>query len=103
MTPEGVVQANENIEKILSERSRVAGALGASSAVVHIFPSDANFLLVQVEDARGLVATMARSGIKIRDRSALAGTENSVRISIGTPDENNAMLAVLNQYAAETS
>jgi histidinol-phosphate/aromatic aminotransferase/cobyric acid decarboxylase-like protein len=43
---------------------------------------------------------MERHGIKIRDRSAMPGIENSVRISIGTPEENNAMLSALEDYAA---
>jgi histidinol-phosphate/aromatic aminotransferase/cobyric acid decarboxylase-like protein len=64
------------------------------------FPSDANFLLVQVDDARAVVQTMERPGINIRDRSGLPGIENCVCISIGTPEENNAMLSALEHYVA---
>jgi histidinol-phosphate aminotransferase len=99
MTTEGLIHAKANIAAILEERSRVSLALTACRAVTKVFPSDANFLLVQVDDARALVQTMEGDGIKIRDRSAMLGIENSVRISIGTPEENNAMLSALEQYA----
>jgi histidinol-phosphate aminotransferase len=100
MTTEGLMQAKANITAILEERSRVSQTLATSPAVTKVFPSDANFVLVQVDDARALVQTMEGCGIKIRDRSALPGIENAVRISIGTPEENDAMLAALEQYAA---
>ncbi|MGW4843010.1 aminotransferase class I/II-fold pyridoxal phosphate-dependent enzyme [Nocardia brasiliensis] len=101
MTLLGVLRSAVNIGKVLTERSRVTRILVASPAVVRVFPSDANFVLVQVRDARGLVTMMARSGIKISDGSTFPTTPNAVRITIGTPDENNAMLAVLDQYADE--
>jgi histidinol-phosphate aminotransferase len=99
MTTEGLIHAKANIVAILEERSRVSLSLTTCRAVIKVFPSDANFLLVQVDDARALVQTMEECGIKIRDRSAMLGIENSVRISIGTPEENNAMLSALEQYA----
>lgn len=100
MTTDGLVHAKTNIAAIVEERSRVSQALSMCPAVTKVFPSDANFLLVQVDDARALVQAMERNGIKIRDRSALPGINNSVRISIGTPEENNAMLSELEHYAA---
>jgi histidinol-phosphate aminotransferase len=100
MTTEGLIHAKANIATVLEERSRVSQALTACRAVTKIFPSDANFLLVKVDDARALVQAMEGYGIKIRDRSAMPGIENCVRISIGTPDENNTMLSALEQYAA---
>src|ERR1700722_3741081 len=103
MTTEGLIHAKANIAAILEERSRVAQALSRCRAVAKAFPSDANLLLVQVDDARALVRTMEGRGIKIRDRSALPGIENSVRISIGTPEENNAMLSALEHYPDRTS
>jgi histidinol-phosphate aminotransferase len=102
MTTDGLVHAKANIAAILEERSRVSQALAMCPAVTKVFPSDANFLLVQVDDARALVQAMEGDGIKIRDRSALPGIRNSVRISIGTPEENNAMLSVLEHYAARS-
>jgi histidinol-phosphate aminotransferase len=100
MTAEGLLYAKANVAATLKERSRVSQALTTCRAVTKVFPSDANFLLVQVDDALAVVQMMARQGIKIRDRSALPGIENCVRISIGTPEENNAMLSALEHYVA---
>jgi len=99
MTTEGLIHAKANIAAVLEERARVSQALTACPAVTRVFPSDTNFLLVQVDDAHALVQAMEGYGIKIRDRSALPGIKNSVRISIGTPEENNAMLSALQCYA----
>ncbi|AFU02688.1 aminotransferase class I/II-fold pyridoxal phosphate-dependent enzyme [Nocardia brasiliensis] len=101
MTLLGVLRSAVNIGKVLTERTRVARVLAGSSAVVRVFPSDANFLFVQVRDASGLVDMMTQSGVKIADGSTFPAAPDAVRISIGTPAENNAMLAVLDQYAEE--
>ncbi|KAA8880586.1 histidinol-phosphate transaminase [Nocardia colli] len=101
MTPDGLAYARANIANILDERWRVSQALAASPVVVKVFLSDANFLLVEVDDARRLVRVMQENGIKIRDRSTMHGTGNCVRISIGTPAENDAMLSVLECYSEE--
>ena len=99
MTTEGLIHAKTNIAAVLEERARVLQALTACPAVTKVFPSDANFLLAQVDNAPRLVQTMEGYGIKIRNRSALPGIENSVRISIGTSEENTALLSALERYA----
>jgi histidinol-phosphate aminotransferase len=101
MSPDGMAYAKARIQTIVDERERITKVLQASPAVRHVFPSDANFLLLQVTQPRRLVAMMEDAGIKIRDRSTLPGAEGSVRISVGTPDENDAMLAVVERYAED--
>jgi histidinol-phosphate aminotransferase len=101
MTAEGLIHAKANIAAVLEERTRVSQALAACPAVTKVFPSDANFLLVQVDDARTLIDAMEGCGIKICDQSALPGIENSLRISIGTPKQNNAMLSALEEATVE--
>jgi histidinol-phosphate aminotransferase len=97
--PEGIEYGRANIRRILEERDRVRAVLLQSPAVSHIFPTDANFLLVQTPDAKRLTQLMADHGIKIRDRSGVV--ERSVRISIGTPDENARLLEVFKLYERE--
>ncbi|HSK97637.1 MAG TPA: histidinol-phosphate transaminase [Euzebyales bacterium] len=100
LSPEGMRYAQDKIARIVAERRRMAQVLDESPAVRRVFPSDANFLLVQVDDPRGLIAAMEDAGIKLRDRSTMPGAEGSVRIAVGTPEENDEMLAVLDRYAA---
>ncbi|HSK98648.1 MAG TPA: histidinol-phosphate transaminase [Euzebyales bacterium] len=99
MSPDGMAYAKARISTIVDERERLAKAFRAAPAVRRVFPSDANFLLVQVAQPRRLIAMMEDAGIKIRDRSTLRGAEGSVRISVGTPQENDALLEVFERYA----
>jgi histidinol-phosphate aminotransferase len=100
LTPEGVAYGRANIGRLLAERDRVAAVLAASPITRRVYPSDANFLLVDVADPAGLTATMAAHGIKIRDRSG--AVNGAVRITIGTAEENDAMLKVLADYSRTT-
>jgi histidinol-phosphate aminotransferase len=103
MSPDGMRYAKARIQTIVDERERLAKAFAASPAVRRVFPSDANFLLIQVGRPRRLLAMMEDAGIKIRDRSTLPGAQGSVRISVGTPQENDEMLSVFERYAVEVA
>jgi histidinol-phosphate aminotransferase len=96
VSPAGIAHGRANIARIVEERERVRAALAGSPAVRRIFPSDANFLLVQTSDARLLVKVMESAGIKIRDRSGVV--DDAVRISIGTPAENDELLIAFTDY-----
>ncbi|MEJ7785112.1 MAG: histidinol-phosphate transaminase [Solirubrobacteraceae bacterium] len=97
LRPEGVAHARANIGRLLDERRRVKAALEAMPGT-RVFPSDANWLLVGVADSTELVRRFETAGIQVRDRSSVCGIEGSVRISIGTGEENDAMLAVVSQH-----
>lgn len=84
------------VKKILSERSRMVNDLLKFPFVIKIYPSDANFLLVKMNDARGIYNFLIERGIVVRDRSKVKLCEGCLRITIGSPDENNALLKVLN-------
>ncbi|MEU8240791.1 histidinol-phosphate transaminase [Actinoplanes missouriensis] len=98
LSAEGLTHGRANIDRVLAERDRVALLLKRSPLVLEIFPSDANFLLVRTTDASGICRHLEEAGIRIRDRSGLV--EGAVRISIGLPEENDAMLAALADHAA---
>ena len=61
--------------------------------VKKIYPSDANFLLLEVENADSLYAFLVAKKIITRNRSKQV--ENCIRITIGTPDENDELLKAL--------
>jgi len=63
--------------------------------VIRVFPSDANFLLVKMEDARGIYKYLTDRGIVVRDRSQVNLCEKSLRITIGSPEENENLLNAL--------
>lgn len=89
----------EQASAVRRERARMAGALAALRRVT-VFPSHANFLLIRVPDAPAWFATLREAGILVKNvdgwHPLLAGC---LRITIGTPAENNAVLDALSRYA----
>jgi histidinol-phosphate/aromatic aminotransferase/cobyric acid decarboxylase-like protein len=100
MSPEGLARARAHIRLLRQERAVVEDALRGSPGATRVYPSDANFLLVETPEPGRLVATMAGAGVKVRDRSTVPGIEGSVRIGIGTPEQNQRMLDTFEKYAA---
>lgn len=80
----------EQLFKVLSERERLADELGALG--LKVYPSDANFLLVEVGDANGMYDYLVGRGVIVRNRNSVAKCLGCLRITVGTPDENNQLL-----------
>ncbi len=80
---------------IVARREEVAAALAACPDIVELLPSDANYLLVRVNDAADLCNKCRNSGIIIRNQSHQPGLENSVRVSIGSHEDMQAFIAVV--------
>lgn len=85
-------ELKKNVAIILEERELLRNKLSDIHWVKEIFPSDANFLLVRVEDATTIYTQMLNSGIILRNRSNVALCENCLRITIGTPQENKLLI-----------
>lgn len=83
------------VKKIVSEREVVINALKSITFIKHIFPSDANFILVKVDDANLRYNQLIQAGIVIRNRSNQQLCENCLRITIGTKEENNQLITTL--------
>lgn len=96
---EEVGQVNDMIKEIVRERETLQQTLLQLPMVEHIYPSDANFLLVKVDDPRGLYNYLLQSGIVVRDRSRVELCEGCLRITVGTPEENNTLVNALNERA----
>ena len=63
-----------------------------------VYPSDANFLLAKMKNARSVYDYLSNNGIIVRDRSKVVLCDESLRITIGTPDENKQLIEVLSNY-----
>jgi histidinol-phosphate aminotransferase len=95
LSPGGLAAARASVEGLIAERRRLAGALARLPAVRRVWPSDSNFLLLAVSDSARVMAATRAAGVVLRDRSRDHGLANCVRMTIGTPDENNAALESL--------
>lgn len=88
-------RVNDMIKEIVGMRNELAEKLGRLSSVLDVYPSDANFLLVRVKNARQLYETLIANGIVVRDRSSAPGCTDCLRITVGTKDQNEKLLEIL--------
>jgi len=91
------VEYLENVRLILKEKERLIQALQPLKIIRTIFPSDANFLLVEVEDANNLYNRLLTKQIIIRNRHSVL--KNCVRITVGTTAENNQLITAVKEIS----
>lgn len=85
-------QIRHQVADILVERERLSDALKDISCVKTIYPSDANFILIKVDDATKRYNQLLEQNIVIRNRSKQHLCENCLRLTIGTPIENKKLI-----------
>jgi len=89
---------NEHIATTVVEREKLKNELLNISGTEAVFPSDANFLLVRMKDARSIYGQLSDKGIIVRDRSKVTLCEDCLRITVGTPEENKQLIEELSKY-----
>lgn len=89
-------QLNKWVKIIIGERDKLAILLQQLPFVVEVYPSDANFLLVKMHDANGIHNYLMERGIIVRNRSNVHLCEGSLRITVGSPSENEILIKALN-------
>ena len=87
------------IREILEQREALSSFLSGLPYVRQVFPSDANFLLVKVDEPRALYDHLLEQGIIVRDRSRVQLCEGCLRITVGTPEENRRLCGSLAVFA----
>jgi len=85
---------SENIQLIIRERDRVFGELKPLNGI-ELFSSDANFILFRVGEAERVFSELVDRDILIRNFNKPGRLENCMRVTIGTPEENNAFISAL--------
>ena len=89
---------DEDLAEIRSQRQEVAEQLAELPFVKHIYPSDANFLLVKVDDADAVYEHLIADKIIVRNRNRVKGCEGCLRITIGLCGENVKLIESLKRY-----
>ena len=95
---EDLDQFNYETTKIKSERQRLMMEFTRYKQVSDIFPSAANFILIRVDDANKLYNFLTSQGIIVRNRHGQKYCDNCLRITVGTPDENDLLIYKLDEY-----
>jgi histidinol-phosphate aminotransferase len=99
---EEVGQVNDMIKLLVDMRIALAEVISSMPHVVKVFPSDTNFLFVKIPHARKLYEYLLTEGIIVRDRSTLELCEDSLRITVGTEQENTALVDAMYQWITNT-
>ena len=86
---------NSQIKETILERNKLEKKLENFPFVKKVYPSDSNFLLVKVANADNVYKFLLDNGIVVRNRSQIKGCEECLRITIGTPKQNNLLINVL--------
>ncbi len=89
---------NEWIRKTIKERETLVAQLDALQQVEKITPSDANFILVKLQDPRSLYDFLVDKGIIVRDRSKVALCDGCLRITVGTKLENERLINEIQEF-----
>jgi histidinol-phosphate aminotransferase len=90
-----IQQKNAWVAEIIAERKRLENDLQQIKTVKKVYPSSANFLLVKISNARNVYHQLVSRGIIVRDRSNVILCDDCLRITVGTPVENQTLLKEL--------
>jgi len=91
-------QVKQWVKTLLTERAVLVDALQQMPIVQHIYPTDANFVLVRVDDANALYHYLVDKSIIVRNRNTVSLCLGCVRITVGTPEENQILLEELKKF-----
>lgn len=91
-------RVEQQISTLLAEREKLKEGLTKFSFVKKVYPSDANFLLLEVSDAGSLIDFLKKKGIVIRNRSGVIPKKELVRITVGTPNQNIELMVTLKTF-----
>lgn len=86
------------VRVLLQERSRMAQAFTELPICKKVYPTDANFILIEVTDAQAIYDYLVNKGIIVRNRTRITLCHNCLRVTIGTKQENNELLAALRVF-----
>lgn len=95
---EDVGKVDEWVDILLRERERLMQRFAQLACCVKVYPTDANFFLAKVQDAERVYNHLACNGVIVRNRSKVALCGECLRITVGTPVENDLLIKVLKNY-----
>lgn len=100
LSSQALAATRHRIEETRRERARLAALLSELPEILRVYPSQANFLLVRFAGAGAAIERLLAAGVVVRDMRAMPQLDNALRITVGTPDQNDAVLAALRAVEA---
>ncbi|MDT3487454.1 histidinol-phosphate transaminase [Stenotrophomonas maltophilia] len=100
LQPAALARTAERVATVIAERERLFAALPGLPGVRRVYRSAGNYLLVRFTDAQAAFDTLLAAGVVVRDQRAAPQLGDALRISIGSPEENDRVLAALSARRA---
>lgn len=100
LQPAALARTAERVATVIAERERLSAALPGLPGVRRVYRSAGNYLLVRFTDAQAAFDTLLAAGVVVRDQRAAPQLGDALRISIGSPEENDRVLAALSARRA---
>jgi histidinol-phosphate aminotransferase len=94
------IEVRQTVDGIIQEREWLKEELSQLLCIEHVFPTDANFILVRCTDATALYRILAAKEIIVRNRSTEPLLQNCLRITVGTRRENEMLILAVKEYYA---
>lgn len=94
---ENSAQVKEWVAVLLRERNRMAEIIKNLPSVKKLYPSDANFLLLRVNDANAAYDYLVSRGVIVRNRNTVSLCQGCLRVTVGTPEENDVFIEALKE------
>ena len=95
LAPATLEQTRRRVELVRNERERLRAMLGALPGVVAVYPSQGNYLLVRFVDAGAAFRALLDAGVVVRDQRAVPRLGDALRITIGSPEQNDRVICAL--------
>ncbi len=95
---QNINKVNENIKNTIAERTKLLKQFPQFNFIQKVYATDANFILMKTDDADEVYNYLSERKIIIRNRSKEPMCENCIRITIGTPQENELLIEALKKY-----
>ncbi|MGN0864104.1 MAG: histidinol-phosphate transaminase [Stenotrophomonas koreensis] len=102
LTAEALSITAQRVAQVRSQRARLQQALATLPVVRRVYASDANFVLARFDDAQGAFDALLAAGIVVRDQRAAPQLGDALRITVGTPEQNDRVIATLSALKAST-
>lgn len=93
---------SNQVTEIISERDRLVHELSHNPVIKKIYHSDANFILAKFDNPNAIYDYLISHGVIVRNRNKVIGCDGCLRITIGTPEENDRVIKLLDKYQPST-
>jgi histidinol-phosphate aminotransferase len=90
---------DHQVKEILDERDALKLKLQDIAGVKKVYPTDANFILVKINNAKSIYQKLIEKGIVVRDRSNIKLCDDCLRITVGTKEENKVLIKTLEEVS----